>query len=331
MLGSAMSDSRDCPAPLLSDSRIPPGMLSAPQIRFCVEYHGIIEGFEEDCLHTCTYHMRIGGPVLYWHEGKRVAFTLAKETSLNANKYDSFELLPNSVAFVTTIERFKLRSDIIARFNLKSKHIHQGLLLGTGPIVDPEFTGNLLIPIHNFSSQPLTFAYGEKLISVEFTKTLNPSERLILKDTSYTEYKPNKSRKFEVEDYIVDRLQKKRIESSVASALHSQNVVIEKAETKLRQISVAGFAALILGVIGALGLVYGCWDVISGARDVNKETREMLENTSQMARIEALERQLDIAQTQLNATLQMLGQVNVFLDGEGVCKGAKGDEDRDLR
>ena len=52
--------------------------------------------------------------------------------------------------------------------------VHRGLLLGTGPIVDPGFQSRILIPIHNFSNQPVRISYGDRFISVEFTKCCDP-------------------------------------------------------------------------------------------------------------------------------------------------------------
>ena len=148
------------------DANIPPGMLSSPHIAYCIKKYKIIEFHDDSCFGPATYHMRLGGKVISWENGKKVEFTLGKEEDKNKNIRTQIELRPNSVTFVTTIEMFNLPKDIIARFNLKSKWVHQGLLLGTGPIVDPELKANLLIPLHNFSSQDVTLHYDDKIIRV---------------------------------------------------------------------------------------------------------------------------------------------------------------------
>ena len=86
--------------------------------------------------------MRIGGKVLTWNKGEKVEYRLGDQDDLNKKLRSKVVLKPNSLTFVTTIEKFNLPKDIIARFNLKSKWVHQGLLLGTGPIVDPELNAN---------------------------------------------------------------------------------------------------------------------------------------------------------------------------------------------
>ncbi len=56
------------------------------------------------------------------------------------------------------------------RFNLRITYVHRGLLLGTGPLVDPGFVGDLLIPIHNLTNNSYYFKGGDQFIWVEFTK-----------------------------------------------------------------------------------------------------------------------------------------------------------------
>ena len=57
------------------------------------------------------------------------------------------------------------------RFNLRIQHVHRGLLLGTGPLVDPGFQGNLLIPVHNLTAEPYVLRADEGFIWMEFTRT----------------------------------------------------------------------------------------------------------------------------------------------------------------
>ena len=63
-------------------------------------------------------------------------------------KLDGFDLAPNSIAFVALEPCFRIPEYMALRFNLKIKHIYKGLLLGTGPLVDPGFSGKLFIPLH---------------------------------------------------------------------------------------------------------------------------------------------------------------------------------------
>jgi hypothetical protein len=60
---------------------------------------------------------------------------------------------------------------IALRFNLRITHVHRGLLLGTGPLVDPGFQGRLLIPVHNLTDSDYPMDTNMALIWIEFTKT----------------------------------------------------------------------------------------------------------------------------------------------------------------
>ena len=240
------------------------GMLSSPHIRYLVDEFEIIEGFQEECLDSATYHMRIGGKVVTSEDGKIVDFELGEEEDKNKNVRKKFELKPNSLAFVTTIEKFNLPKDIIARYNLKSKWVHKGLLLGTGPIVDPELNARLLIPLHNFSSQPVLLSFNEKLISVEFTKTLNPNDRFTLRSGKISSYVKNRSRIFDFDGYL-NRIGGRIAESSVSSKFYEYDKTIETSKKRLRNFSLAGAIAISSVLIALLSLFYASFNLTSDA------------------------------------------------------------------
>jgi deoxycytidine triphosphate deaminase len=144
----------------IKEEDIFPGMLSSPQIYYYVLRYKIIENFDLKYLKSAIYQMRLGSFAVRWEDSKEINFKLGDIENKEEGVVTNLVFKPNSLTFVTTIEKFNLRKDIIARFNLKSKWILKGLLLGTGPIVDPEFNSNLCIPIHNFSNQPIKVRYG---------------------------------------------------------------------------------------------------------------------------------------------------------------------------
>ena len=245
--------------------KISAGMLSSPHIAYCVNKYNIIENYDKSCLGSATYNMRIGDKILTWEKGKQVEFILGKQEDRNKNIRTKVKLRPNSLTFITTIEKFNLPKDIIARFNLKSKWVHEGLLLGTGPIVDPELVANLLIPLHNFSSQDVTLHYGDEIISVEFTKTLNPSDHLESPTGEPFKYSKNKSRIFDFDSYR-KRIQDKRVESSVSSKFDEYDKTIKKYKNRLNTFSSIGVVAIFAAIVGLISLFYMTVDLISDAR-----------------------------------------------------------------
>lgn len=161
-----MPDQNTDPERTKGDCHIPEGLFAAPQIHYCLLKYEILRDFDLKCIQPATYDMRLGKQALRWNG-------IEKEI-VDVEKAGSILLPPNSVTFVTTVETFNLPNDIVARFNLKSKLVHRGLLLGTGPIVDPGFKSKIVIPIHNFSNQPVELFFEKAFISVEFTKSSDP-------------------------------------------------------------------------------------------------------------------------------------------------------------
>jgi len=78
---------------------------------------------------------------------------------------------PNSIVFVSMREQLLLPYWLAGRFDLAIDYIYQGLLLGTGPQVDPGFQGVLGCPLHNISNRPITLSLGEPFAKIDFVKT----------------------------------------------------------------------------------------------------------------------------------------------------------------
>jgi deoxycytidine triphosphate deaminase len=232
---------------------IPPGMLSSPQIAYCIDKFKIIENADMSCLDSATYHMRIGGETLTWKDGIKEEYILGEKEDRSRNILNKITLRPNSLTFVTTIEKFNLPKDIIARFNLKSKLIHQGLLLGTGPIVDPELKAHLLIPLHNFSNNDIELKWGSKIISVEFTKTMNPDWKL-----DDFKYIFNDNWNFDFHKYRA-RIGEKKVESSVSSAFDKYDKSIEGYKSRIRTFNIIGSLTAFGTAIGLIVLVFTTW------------------------------------------------------------------------
>lgn len=158
---------------------IEPSLLNSADIMDYVRNTGMLhpflptrqneDGKTEEALKGSSYEIPIGGQCIYWDKDRtRIKIDLTKE--------EYFDLLPNSIAFVQVETRFRLPLYIALRFNLRIKHVHRGILLGTGPLIDPGFDGNLLIPLHNLTNNTYRFRRNEGLIWVEFTKVTRNSQ-----------------------------------------------------------------------------------------------------------------------------------------------------------
>ena len=146
---------------------IPPSLLSASHIERYVMEAGAIAPFytgggRRSRLKKASYEGRIGDSAYrYNKQGFLESIPLEKELTIDKN----------SIVFVECDLDFRLLDFIALRFNLQIRHVHRGLLLGTGPLVDPGYWGKLCIPLHNLTDEDYSIPLDDGLIWIEFTKT----------------------------------------------------------------------------------------------------------------------------------------------------------------
>lgn len=125
---------------------------------------GIIDHFDEKKLKGVTYQCAFSGEA---HRFDPEAGGM-KEIHLNDN--EELVLGKNSITYLKIEEKIHVPEYMVLRFNLSVSNAYKGLLLGTGPIIDPGFDGNLFIPLHNLTANEYVIKKGAPLIRVEFTK-----------------------------------------------------------------------------------------------------------------------------------------------------------------
>lgn len=215
---------------------IPPAQLNSADIFEYVAKTGMIFPFNIEKLAGASYEVTIGGPVIWWDEEKQEMHEedLSKPGS-------SFRLEPNSIAFVSLEPTFRIPDYLALRFNLRIVNVYKGLLLGTGPLVDPGFVGKLSIPLHNLTANTYTFRHGEGIIELEFTK-LSPNREWTQSDASVSEerlykrkwIKPGRS----LRDYIDMALSGSSgimVKSAIPNNLKGIRDVAEKAQKNMEE------------------------------------------------------------------------------------------------
>lgn len=135
------------------------GVLLSDMIKLYVDEIGLIDPFEPSSLKPASYGARLG--FKYYINGQFG----------NLMPDETLKIPPNSVAYVSFLERINMPYYMIGRFNLKIDLIYQGLILGTGPQVDPGFRGLLSCPLHNISSNEIGIEQGERFATIDFEKT----------------------------------------------------------------------------------------------------------------------------------------------------------------
>lgn len=147
----------------------------------------IAEGFyKEKNLRPASYTLTVGDDYI---DSKGEVHRLTDDE-------DSFIFEKNSIVFVSIHEKFDIPFYIIARFNIRVNWVYDGVLLGTGPQVDPGFSGRLSCPLYNLTNNDLTINRRQDFATIDFEKTtkLLPNHRL------------------EEKKEIIEKAQEKRVE-----------------------------------------------------------------------------------------------------------------------
>ena len=142
------------------DPDVGPGMLLSDRIEFYAKL-GMIVDFKDKNLKPASYGLTLGDEC--YVQGKYDHVTNMPDRTL--------VIKPNSYVVVTVAEELRMPFYIAGRFNLKIDMVYQGLLLGTGPQVDPGFPGHLYCPLHNISSRDIPIKFGDRFATIDFIKT----------------------------------------------------------------------------------------------------------------------------------------------------------------
>lgn len=240
---------------------VAPSLLSRADIQRYAIATGMLLPFDKKRLKTASYEIRPGGRFIYWKkvdgEIKRIDGDITSSTR-------SITLPANSISYVQVDTEFRLPLYIALRFNLRITHVHRGILLGTGPLVDPGFKGTLLIPLHNLTATDYELDLDRKneedgLIWVEFTKTTFDKVR-----DEHTKFDPRKIDKTP-EYYLRKANGGNPILSSIHEAVQEARQQAEQANRSVKLISSVGIAAIVGIVIGFYSLIQSTTAVVQSA------------------------------------------------------------------
>jgi deoxycytidine triphosphate deaminase len=267
---------------------IPPTLLNSADIADYVAVAGVIDPFHYDAawLKVASYEVELGGQYVYWDDDGNPRSDLIEPKA-------DFVLRANSIAFVTLEPMFRLPSYIALRFNLRITHVYQGLLLGTGPMVDPGFHGRLSLPLHNLTTNDYTLRGGDGLIWLELTKLSHPATEEARKRNNGQDLEPRVAKIFEIQsdkldlslnDYLKKADPHRSIRSSVPFLVKSAEQSIRDARTVAQEarttseaaaeaarttserlqfrITLAGIGALIALIFSAVSVYIGVHQVL---------------------------------------------------------------------
>lgn len=237
----------------LSSKRIPPSLLSSEDIERYVLATGLISPFfkggDKSRLKKASYEGRIGS-IAYTFNGRK----------LDSVKMDDGKLrvAANSIVFVECDLDFRLPEYIALRFNLQIKHVHRGLLLGTGPLIDPGYWGKLCIPLHNLTNEDYYISKDEGLIWIDFTKTTSKVE-----PSNSQGRKPTTTDTWDIKKYILKAAESNGDGTLVAIQSSINEVVKNASESaKMAQKSANAAKLAVFGIAGG-GFLAGAFALYS--------------------------------------------------------------------
>jgi deoxycytidine triphosphate deaminase len=282
--------------------RIPPALLNSADIVDYVRETGMIRPFVPEKVKSASYEIPLLGTWIYWEQGKD-----APEIIQIESEDDKVQLRSNDIAFMSPEIAFRIPDYLALRFNLKITHIHRGLLLGTGPLVDPGFQGRLLIPLHNLTANDYTLCGGEGLVWMEFTKlsgnrrwesraALRP--RGLRREGEYRPF-PEKKKNLEPRYYlskahhgpirsVVPGVVREAQESAGAAKLASENAQREATGLRrtLERVAWLGFAVLVLTLATIFAAVLALLQDTSALLEDNRRELQQRVTQSQVTQLE---------------------------------------------
>ncbi len=267
---------------------IPPALLNTADLLDYIVATGMIHPFEvnvadpSQTLKPASCGIPILGEVRYWHEhqdepARRV------ERVLGAGQHLRIER--NSIAYVSLAPMFRLPDYLAARFNLTIRDVYRGILLGTGPLVDPGFNGTLSVPLHNLTFNEYTVVGGEVFVWMEFTK-LSPhpewdenARRSTTRRGAFVGFPSRKRNRRNVDDYLEWASSGEPIRSSIPALVGEAETSARRAASeaaRIRNTSIVTAVATVVTILGLFFLVYQTFNDISADRsDLREEVRTL--------------------------------------------------------
>ncbi len=292
---------------------IRPALLNSADIFDYVNATGMLYPFDPDKLLSASYGVGLQGEVIYWDEKNRKHHD-------PINKSKELILPPNSIAYVTPELNLRIPYYIALRFNLQIAHVHKGILLGTGPLVDPGYEGKLSIPLHNLTSNNYKLKWSEGFIWIEFTKISDNKcwgndngESELQRNGKYKKF-PSDKKNRDPDTFIESALKGQDthfIRSSIPDAIQKSEKKAEEAATSAEeakdsaqlftQVGLAGIVVLIVTLILGILQVYG----------LVQDSTNYVKSTSQDYRIQEARRdkEIQLLENQLESLKQSIYKI----------------------
>ena len=283
---------------------IEPSLLNSADIRRYVEEECLLEKdrFDPKRMKPASYEMRFLGTLYDW----KVKDGRLERRHREIVEGEDVELSRNSISYLWIEEHLRLPEYIAARFNLRISDVHKGILLGTGPLIDPGFGGRILIPLHNLTDYNYPLTGGEGIIWVEFTKVSKnsywlPSHVGVKRPPGLVAFPSHKA----IDDpdaYLnkagvaggVQSAFRGALDNAIRAADHSQSaagVARMEARAASNRAEEIDKRSRTFGVVGLIGVAVGIGALVLSAYDISGQVADRVHRQGE--RIKELETMLE--------------------------------------
>lgn len=306
-------------------------LLNGYDIEKYINTCGIIFPYEPNNLGSATYKVRMYGDVYNW-DNKKAKMETTHLVRDQPNQ--TITLKQNSITYFHIDTEFKVPYYMVFRFNLTVSLAHMGLLLGTGPVVDPGFQGRILIPVHNLTANDYTFTADTGLIRVEFTKLshndfFSPYTPRVDKGKYKFEF-PQKSTYMTAAKYFESINSNRPIVSSIPEAMKSAEESAKQAVNAVKSIQRYAWIGLFAT---AAGVLYPTWSLVN---DTNTLIASLSDKTNEIQvlknKVEKQEKSIEKLETIIKT--KTIVKKEIIKDSTGQCliiKGQCDEKNRDMR
>ncbi len=126
-----------------------------------------IDPFSESCLQSASYDFRVGNQ----------AFVSGMDEITDVANKGLVIVEPGEFAVIATREKVTCSARFAAQLGLDSRYARQGLVLLSGPQIDPGFSGVLVVRVTNLSPRRVTLPYEAPFLTVQFFRLSSPVQR----------------------------------------------------------------------------------------------------------------------------------------------------------
>jgi len=134
-----------------------------------------IDPFDKDCVQPSTYDVHLSSEFRVFSGHKTEVIDLKKKRSMTelvrVKKGGKFVIHPSEFVLGSTLERFKIPTNLAAKLEGKSSLGRLGLVIhATAGYIDPGFKGYITFEISNLNRVPIVLYAGMKIGQICFLK-----------------------------------------------------------------------------------------------------------------------------------------------------------------